>query len=257
MKSILVAFGISSVSLLSGSVGATPGVQPNAPSVQAPRAGQCEGGRVQGDRALARYARCQRVSGDLTVSGVSNFKPLLGLKQVDGTLRLTKNAATALALAGLRQVDTLVVDSNPRLEEISGLDALTSAKRIEIRGNSELKSFDGPAHLQALDELVIKNTNLIRLSGFESLSEIKNVSISGNSRLINVGALDGVKRTARLELVANNRLCACFGLFRGLEIRPAESIIQNNRTLFPSELGHLAPLQPERVLAGRFEKRAQ
>ena len=106
----------------------------------------CPSGIVRSDAELERYEGCTRVSGDLTVEGVSTLESLSELRQVDGALRiqhtrrlftlaglenlvnlselsLRRNHAliNARSLNGVRQVFHVTISENPRLSQSFGL----------------------------------------------------------------------------------------------------------------------------------------
>ncbi len=102
---------------------------------------------------LGKLAHCREITGSLFVQGddIVDLSPLRHLAKVDGDL---------------------ILDSNPQLTSMSGLDSLTSVgQRLDISGNRALAVLDGFPSLETVgtDLLVIKNDALQKIDAFPSL----------------------------------------------------------------------------------------
>ncbi len=229
-----IAFGL----LVSASACASTGVA-IAPKTSSVRS-DCPGGNADSEAALAAYRGCRTVHGDLSVSGVSNVAALAALESVSGVLSIAKTGTSSLAgLSNLRRVGALNIHSNPKLEDISALSTLHSARSVSFVENDELSSPVGLSGLSELDRLSLERTSFLNLSGLENLRRIGELRITKNAKLISLKALQGVTQVATLSIEQNRRVCGSLGLLGGLEAAPQVSVIRNNPTLFPFELKKL------------------
>jgi hypothetical protein len=200
----------------------------------------CSGGLATSDQALEPYAGCKRVVGNLTLNGMTHLDALQMLERVDGQLTVAGNLTASLTgLEHLSYAQSIVIDSNALLDDISALSHLSNVRRLGFSGNQTLASPKGIARLSSLDELTIKHSGFTSLAGLESLQSIRRVVISENSKLISVRALRYVTRIDELILERNGRICASLGFFGGLEQPPTRSVIQHNPTLFVGDIGRL------------------
>jgi hypothetical protein len=107
-----------------------------------PRGGlaDCPGGVVRADRELARYQGCERITGDLVVTGVSSIVQLASLEQVTGDLRIeqTRHLYSLGGLERLRSVHELELRNNAGLVSGSALRGLTRVRQVTISGNPRL-----------------------------------------------------------------------------------------------------------------------
>jgi hypothetical protein len=130
------------------------------PGAVAPTARACQGGSVRGDAELARYARCETVSGDLDITAVTDLRSLADLRSVKGTLAIhgTERLYSLSGLENLGHVETLIIERNRGLINAEGLKALNWAEKIRIVGNPRLTSsggsLDGLRHVAAEVSLV-------------------------------------------------------------------------------------------------------
>jgi hypothetical protein len=106
----------------------------------------CPGGVVQNDAELARYEGCERIDGDLLVTGVSSVAPLAELVQVIGSLR---------------------IERTERLYTLSGLESLRGARDLELRNNAGLISGAALASLTQVGHVTVEQNP--RLSGARGL----------------------------------------------------------------------------------------
>ncbi|HEV8244790.1 MAG TPA: hypothetical protein VGP93_03445, partial [Polyangiaceae bacterium] len=85
--------------------------------------------------------------------------------------------------------------------------------------------------------------------GLEHLKRVGALIIADNPRLIGIGALNGVASVDRVALKHNPRLCAYYGLLRGLSREPAQATVVENRGLSAEESASLAPSKSRQVAA--------
>jgi hypothetical protein len=190
----------------------------------------CPGGTVRNDAELARFAKCDGVSGDLRISGVTSLAPLSHVRAVSGNLAVTfTNKLTSLhGLEQLESVQTLALVDNLRLDDICQLSQLRSAENVAIVKMPALRSLTGLSGLGTLNRLTLQETGLYALSGMENLKHVQTLKLLQNRELINVGGLNGLAETEELVVESNPRVSAQFGFFDGLHRAPHVTFTGNN-----------------------------
>ena len=111
------------------------------PAVGATAALACAGGTVRNDDDAARFEGCESVAGDLhiTQSDLIDVAAFRDLRRVSGKL---------------------VVEDNPKLVSLAGLNRVEHAQAVEIRNNRVLAAF--PAllpQLKRVDQNVVLDAN--------------------------------------------------------------------------------------------------
>lgn len=167
------------------------------------------------DVSLRRQAEinafaCTEIRGSLTISGddIVDLSPLLGLRKV------------------FRRI---VINANPQLRSLKGLDSLEVAQGgLEIANNPVLTSLEGLNQLAFVDQpglFIINNDALKSLEGLDNLTSIsENFVIARNKNLISVDGMDkletinnslGVLRAdPTLSVTQNPKLMNCCGVNR-------------------------------------------
>jgi hypothetical protein len=148
------------------------------PAVASVEAGPCGGATLKSDAEVAAFAHCSEVQGDLRIEGgVTDLDSLGSLRRVAGTLSISNTNG---------------------LEDLRGLERLTSVGALEIAGNERLERTLGLGNLQRVGKLVVKhNSQLVSLGGLKSLQRAESVEISNNRVL--AGYFGLLPRLARVE----------------------------------------------------------
>ena len=108
----------------------------------------------------------------------------------------------AIDLGALATVDALLIEDNPRLMELSGITALTSAQSLRVAGNAAMglvEGFDGLTSVAGALEL-IDNADLKTLSGFAALTETGALVIDNNPLLAAIDAFGALQTTDDLRI---------------------------------------------------------
>lgn len=110
-----------------------------------PTASSCEGGSVQSDAELVKYAGCSYVAGNLELQGITSLAALGALRTVEGTLRIgrTERLYTLAGLENLRSVSTLELHHNVALINAGALAELAEARRASVTDNPRLSAAYG------------------------------------------------------------------------------------------------------------------
>lgn len=180
---------------------------------------------------LEQLAGCERIDGDLIVSGLRSrdLSPLSSLRLVSGTLELSLSGSlvglerltrvghltltdldvpTLEPLLGLNFVSggggedgRLTIQRSQSLQNLSGLASLREVGSIELSENPGLASLDGlrvPPHLREL--LIASNPNLRALGGLADLRSFDRLELRDNASLVRLRGLEGVVSGASLHI---------------------------------------------------------
>ncbi len=209
----------------------------------------CLGAKIESDTALVHYAGCTEIRGDFAVAGVTSLRSMRGLRHVTGKLTVARNSELEdlTGLEELHDVGSLELVDNRRLDDVIALAALQSAHSVAVVGNPQLVDLRGLDGVHELDQLVLARNGLRYLKGLENLRRVNSLVISGNAKLIGIGALNGVEKVRRLVIEKNPRLCAFFGLLRGLTEGPDSAAVGENRGLSASETAGLGRTRQSEV----------
>ncbi len=122
-------------------------------------------------------------------NGINSFKGLNHLEKIGGSFTTSNNPhiQNFLEFASLSSAGYLIIEENPALISLAGLEGLHSIKGIGIEFNPLLTDLSGLIHVSNLTgNLIIKgNAALINLTGLDSLSLIitNDLEISQNAQL--------------------------------------------------------------------------
>lgn len=173
------------------------------------------------DNFKTRFGPCNRVVGDLVISGsdISNLDGLSDLISVGGDLQVKRcnRLLTLDGLSGLTAVGGLIaIVLNDSLVSLSGLSNITSlAKNLRIASNPTLPNLNGLQSLISINGLAIEsNRSLENIDALASLNAVGNeVFIGGNSSLKNIDGLSALTVVGGyLGLVANDSILDVEGL---------------------------------------------
>ncbi|MCB0687393.1 MAG: hypothetical protein KDC53_12750, partial [Saprospiraceae bacterium] len=130
------------------------------------------------DSFSINYPGCTHIGGLVYISGpsINNLNGLNSLEQIDGNLviQLNPQLVKLEGLEGLKSVYSVIISSNASLAGISALNNLQSAFGIGIYSNDVLKKINSFNHLTSLSQSLIlsNNTLLDTINGFDSLIHI-------------------------------------------------------------------------------------
>ncbi len=161
------------------------------------------------------------IDGYLRISDVGNFPPITDLSP----------------LSSIENVEFLFIDNNYWLENLDGLENLTSSLGVEIRHNNRLVEIDGLKNLSAPNvKVVIKyNDALENLDGLIGLTglgyNLIALLVEENRSLINIDGLQNVISTrGRIMIRGNDNLENIEGL-KNLQTVNGELTIHTNQNL--------------------------
>lgn len=176
--------------------------------------------------------------------------------EVDGKLTISGNDITNLdALSRLRRVESLVIENNPKLENLDGLLNLDSMHGsgmfrtphiadLIIKNNSSLKNIDGLSSLKSIYALsygqieIVNNPLLENVDGLSSLNRFYfgrggGMRISNNAALKNLNGLSSLSLAKipfpnfmTIRITENPSLSPCIGLFPFLSTLDEEVLYQ-------------------------------
>jgi hypothetical protein len=163
-----IALFTTLLATLTGACSARDAQPAAAPAV----AFECEGGTVRSEADAARYAGCESIVGDLSISG-SSLTDVSAFRQVR-------------SVSG-----KLVVTDNARLISLAGLKHVSSARAVEIRNNPMLAAYPGllPA-LDQVDESVVVRSNR-GISPAETRAVLDRIEVRSEQVTINTAQLGG------------------------------------------------------------------
>ena len=182
---------------------------------------------------------------NFTISDNNNLVSLNGLNSlnfVPGTLTISGNAIlqNLTGLETLTSMSELHIWQNPLLVSLTGLENVVSVgNTISILGNENLPNLNGLSGVTTLGfNLEIKsNDNLLSLEGLTSLTSIgKDLVVSFNDSLVNFTGLEGITTIGGFEIEGNEVLQNFEGLNNLTTTLGAWSIITNNIEANPSLL---------------------
>jgi hypothetical protein len=132
------------------------------------------------------------VGESLSVIGCSELEDLSGLGGIDSIAKnfiigLNDKLKDISAMDGINSLNALIVDNNPELENLSGLEGLTTVRfNLIIQDNSKIKSLEGLDNLGTVgSQIQLKNNNVLNdISALGNLVDVGNaVTITGNPNL--------------------------------------------------------------------------
>ncbi len=200
---------------------------------------QCVGATLHSADDAARYAGCEAVSGDLRVVGseLSDLTALERIRSVSGTLEISSNPNLddLSGLDHLSSVGRLQIDSNVDLDDLSGLSNLQRVSSIVIRNNPELATLRGLEGVARADQVLIANNGLYDTHGLSNLRQVGELAVVGNPKLHNLAGLRNLSQAHSVRLQSNPRLCARFGLLPALA-DVDRLVVRSNRGLSQSDV---------------------
>jgi hypothetical protein len=108
-----------------------------------------------------------------------------------------------------------------------GLEQLRHADEIVIDRNPELRTLSGLEGIEQLQRLSVSHSGLYSLHGVENVSKLAKLSLIDNRELIDPSALNGAREVHEVVVQHNPRLCAHFGLLPRVGHPEHVSIYQN------------------------------
>jgi len=219
---------------------AAPGARPAA---SAAAKMSCVGGVIRSSADAELYSACERVNGDLSISGseLTDLSAFSGLRSVSGTLEIAGNS---------------------ELDDLSGLQQLAQVGSLVIRDNQELASLRGLERVTRVETLVLEDNGLYQTTGLSNLTEVGSLVIADNAKLNNLQGLRALSRARSVEIRNNPRLCAR-GMLPSLTHIEREVTLSDNRGLSKRDvhqlLGRIAQnsAQPSTGSVARLEASAR
>jgi Receptor L domain len=174
----------------------------------------CQGGSIRGAADAVSYSQCNFVEGDLTVSSrdLDDLTALSHLRRVTGTLRIS---------------------DSPELDDLSGLENLSSVGALELSDNVGLTSLSGLEGLSFAGRVVLHHNGIYNAAGLSALHEVGDLVVTENRRLNSLNGLQGLKRAGSVDIRKNPVLCG-MRLLPGLE-RVSTVVLRDNRGISQRE----------------------
>jgi hypothetical protein len=134
------------------------------------------------------------------ISSLKNLKIITG----DFTLRNVSQLKSLGALSNLERIDgDISITEKISLTDFTGLEKLTSIKKVNINTSNSEISFKGFGKNIRLEQLFIMGCNeLKRINNLESLGNIQNINIQGNPNLMSIGNMTNIN--IQRQLVISN-----------------------------------------------------
>ena len=178
------------VLMASGATGCS--MTESRPAVSGVTPVECAGATLHSAEEAARYASCEAVQGDLRVlnSELRDLTALERIRSVSGTLEIAGNPHLddLTGLDRLSSVGKLQIENNADLDDLAGLSNLTHASSIVIRHNHELTSLRGLEGLTRADQVVLAGNGLFGVAGLSNLREVGELAVVGNPKLTTCAA---------------------------------------------------------------------
>lgn len=199
----------------------------------------CPGGTIRSAADAGGYRACNIVQGDLTISAadLEDLTALSNLHQVTGTLRISDSPALddLDGLQNLSSVGALEIHHDTDLDDLAGLENLHTAERIEVTENPELATLAGLQGFTAIERLVVRgNGHLFNANGLGELRAVGTLVVSDNRRLNSLTGLRSLESARSLEIRNNPALCGA-NLLPNLKRVDTPLVLQANRGISKSE----------------------
>jgi Receptor L domain len=190
----------------------------------------CEGKEIASDAALAPYAECSSVAGDLVLDGVRDLSPLQRVRSITGALWI-RNTTALESLSGLEKLESvpfLTLSNNRDLTDVSALSGLREVSSIILARNPELRSLTGMSGVGSIGQLTVIDNGLVSLKGLDNLKHVAYLTLSRNACLVDLGALNGLLGAGHVKLDHSPRIAAELGLFDGLKAGDLEVYMESH-----------------------------
>lgn len=172
---------------------------------------------------LNALATCREILGSLfiTTTDIDNdivtLEPLSNLTAIGESLSIanTFNLINTTGLENLTSVQSINIDSNRRLEDISALANISgTVDSINIRANDSLTNLTGLGGITTVETTVsiVLNGGLTTLAGLAVTEIGDELSIDRNPALTDLTGLDNLVSTGRLNIFSNDALSSLAAL---------------------------------------------
>lgn len=196
------------------------------------------------DNFSTNYPGCTVIEGNVSISdayqNITNLNGLSQIEEIQGSFGIgnshllvdlsgleslhliggrfglvqNNNLTSLQGLENVTSVETLSINNNDNLENISALNIMEIENSISISYNDKLNSLDGLENITSLDYLLIDGNNaLLNLSGLEGIVTINNgFDILRNDSLLNLNGLNSLTTTTYILISENGSLQTLSGL---------------------------------------------
>jgi Receptor L domain len=226
---------VSSLVALASTACGTRAVVPLSPAATV----TCPGGSIHSAADAGNYRACNVVQGDLTVSAadLTDLTALSQLRRITGTLRISESSGLddLSGLENLTSVGALEIHHDTDLDDLAGLEGLHQAARVEVTDNPELTTLNGLQGLSSTGRLVLRNNALFTANGLAGLREVGDLVVVNNHQLNSLSGLHALNHARSVELTHNPVL---YGrdLFPELKRLDAPLTLDANRAISKSDV---------------------
>jgi hypothetical protein len=198
------------------------------------------------------FAGCQRIGKHVIIQGeaVTSLAGLEELQIIEGSLQI--EGTRIVDLQPLRRVTSIggdiIIEKNPALKSLMGLNAITAARAITIVENDALMTLAGLDSLESVQTLqlggfgwwecsdddltnVRGNASLSTLEGLTRLRKVFSLTIAGNPKLQNLSGLERLEDVGQLNISKNDGLLSLEGLTRQVVVTFESVTIYGNAQL--------------------------
>jgi len=201
---------------------------------------ECASTTLRSEADVSAYAACDAVIGDLRIqhSNLTDLKALARLRRVSGTLQISGNPKLD-DLTGLEQltsVGALEIGQNPELSSLEALRNLRSSPVVRIRDNAELRTLEGLEGIESAESISLERNGIFSTTGLANLREVGTLVVTHNSKLISLSGLKGLRRATSVEIRNNPVVAAYFGLLPQLEKVDQQLVLHSNSGLSTAEV---------------------
>ena len=172
-------------------------------------------------RDLVGFTQLETIGGSFLIEELSVIESLIGLvnlKEIGSVFTIKENNSlkrlTGPAL--LNTLNTLIIESNPELLDLDGLDGLDEISvDVKIINNSKLSNLaTDPSRSTGFERIlgnlrIENNGALIELTGLSGLVVVNNLEIVNNGGLNSLDELDDLTINGRLTITGNTSLTKC------------------------------------------------
>jgi hypothetical protein len=170
------------------------------------------------DSFKINYPTCNHILGNVIISGIDidDLSGLNNIETIDSVFVVDGNPLLQ-NLSGMEKLKSIGSDmdisNNSLLEDIKSLSSLTTIYGdVSIEFNPKLKSLEGLENLNSigLDLDIVENNSLTSMKGLDSLSEIGSVfTIEANAKLMSLEGIKNLDYIQALIIVDNSQLTTC------------------------------------------------
>ena len=177
----------------------------------------------------------QEIQGNLQITlneKLADFSGLASLRTIEGIVTVRGNTSLA-SMDGLSSLDIcgeISLEENPLINDLEGLENVTSIGRLTITNSMAFISLQGLGPAVVIDDISFRNIGFANLQGLENITQIQNLEILNNSALTDLTGLSNLSTVSTFTITNNDNLGSLAGI-PNLTMIQDEMVISGNAKL--------------------------